>query len=212
MCGRYVSPDTAAIERQWQLQRSVTTPFAARFNVAPASEVPVLFNEEKALSLATGRWGLIPHWWKEAKPPRHGHNARIEEAAGKPLWRDAMRGSRCLVPALGWYEWRDSDKQPFYFFRRDGRLGAFAGLYCVHEHPGTGVKVLTCALLTTQAQGPLAGAHDRMPLVLPDAAQQPWLERGETAVAAHEIAYYPVRRLVNAARAEGPELIEALQA
>lgn len=211
MCGRYVSPDTADIERQWQLIRSSGTPFPTRFNVAPTLEVPFLVLDDGGLALELGRWGLVPHWWKDAKPPRFSHNARLEEAAGKPLWRDAMRRSRCLVPALGWYEWRESDKQPFYFFRRDGRLAAFAGLYSVYAHPQTGAKIPTCALLTTQAQGELAAVHDRMPVALPEDAQAAWLERGETALATPDIAYHPVRRLVNASRAEGPELIEALQ-
>ena len=148
---------------------------------------------------------------RNLKPPRHSFNARLEEAAAKPLWRDAMRRSRCLVPAVGWYEWRESDRQPFYFFRRDGRLAAFAGLYCIADHPQTKARIATCAFLTTQAQGALAEVHDRMPVALPEAAQQAWLERGEAATGVEELAYYPVRRLVNASRAEGPELIEALQ-
>ena len=211
MCGRYVSPDTAAIERQWQLRRAAPAAFAARFNVSPTADIPFLFLEEGALSLASGRWGLVPHWWKDARPPRHSFNARLEEAAAKPLWRDAMRRTRCLVPAVGWYEWRESDKQPFYFFRRDGRLAAFAGLYCIGEHLQTKAPIATCAFLTTQAQGALAEVHDRMPVALPQAAQQAWLERGEAATDAGALAFYPVRRLVNASRAEGPELIEALQ-
>lgn len=211
MCGRYVSPDTAAIERQWQLRRAAPTPFAARFNVSPTAEIPFLVLEQAGLRLSTGRWGLIPSWWKDVKPPRHSFNARLEEAAAKPLWRDAMRRSRCLVPAVGWYEWREADRQPFYFSRRDGRLAAFAGLYAIFEHPQTKAKLATCAFLTTQAQGALAQVHDRMPVALPDAAQQAWLERGEAATGVEELAYYPVRRLVNASRAEGPELIEALQ-
>ena len=33
-------------------------------------------------------------------------NARVEEAAGKPMWRDAWSRARCLIPAEGWYEWQ----------------------------------------------------------------------------------------------------------
>ena len=36
MCGRYVTPDTAAIERQWQIGRRNSNPFPRRFNAAPA--------------------------------------------------------------------------------------------------------------------------------------------------------------------------------
>ena len=210
MCGRYVSPETASIERQWQLLRSSGVPLPRRYNVAPAADIPFLVRGDGGLMLATGRWGLIPHWWKQAKPPRFCHNARLEEAAGKPMWRDAMRGSRCLVPALGWYEWRESDRQPFYFFRRDGRLACFAGIFSTWTDPQTKVTTMTCALLTTEAQGDLAAVHDRMPAMLTAHGEAGWLASGATALCPEDVGFYPVTRRVNGSRAEGPELIEAL--
>src|SRR4051812_935395 len=118
MCGRYVSPESSAIERQWQLRRGEGLPFAARYNVAPGSEVPLLRYKDQQLVLESAKWGLVPHWWTQAKAPRLSHNARAEEALGKPMWRDAMRAARALMPAVGWYEWREQDRQPFYFCRR----------------------------------------------------------------------------------------------
>ena len=208
MCGRYVSPDTAAIEAQWQIGRRNSNPFPRRFNVAPAAEIPILFGHEGELSLAPARWGLVPHWWRDGKPPRFSHNARLEEAASKPLWRDAMRGTRCLVPALGWYEWRESDRQPYFFRRRDERLVALAGLMARWTDPATGRSLLSCALLTTQAGGELAAVHDRMPVALPPDAEGAWLESGAVQASPEGLVYHPVRRLVNSSRAEGPELIE----
>src|SRR3979409_1183381 len=100
MCGRYVSPDTAAIERQWQIGRRHSNPFPRRFNAAPSTEVPLLWREGAALVLGVARWGVIPARGKGAKPPGFAHNARLEDAALKPLWRDAMRAGRCLVPTV----------------------------------------------------------------------------------------------------------------
>lgn len=208
MCGRYVSPDTAAIEAQWQIGRRNSNPFPRRFNVAPAAEIPILYGLEGELALASARWGLVPHWWREARPPRFSHNARLEEAASRPLWRDALRRTRCLVPAVGWYEWRESDKQPYFFHRRDGRLVALAGLMARWTDPATGESLLSCALLTTQAGGALAAIHDRMPVALPPEAEAAWLEAGTVQSAPEALACHAVRRLVNSSRAEGPELIE----
>src|SRR5258706_8738034 len=103
MGGRYVSPASASIDRQWQVLRSPGEPFPERFNVAPGADVPFLYFQKSQLKFGSAKWGLVPHWWKDAKPPRLSHNARIEEAAGKPMWRDAMRGARGLMPARGWY-------------------------------------------------------------------------------------------------------------
>ena len=43
MCGRYVSPEEAAIERFWNLSHSQReNPLGGRFNVSPAALVPML--------------------------------------------------------------------------------------------------------------------------------------------------------------------------
>jgi putative SOS response-associated peptidase YedK len=204
MCGRYVAPDTAAIERQWQLGRSDLPAFEQRFNVAPSADVPVLRRDKEGrLALASARWGLVPHWWTQARPPRFNHNARLEEAAERPMWRDALRRWRCILPALGWYEWRESDKQPFYLHRDDGRLAALAGLVSWRKDSG-----LSCAVLSVASEGPAAAVHSRMPVALAPGAEAAWLESGAVQLDAAALASRAVRRLVNSAKAEGPELLE----
>jgi len=81
MCGRYVSPEQASIERAWKIDRTSSNPFPRRFNVQPTTDVPVLRLDGRALVLEAARWGLIPHWWKQDKPPTFTINARLEEAA-----------------------------------------------------------------------------------------------------------------------------------
>src|SRR6185295_12879686 len=234
MCGRYVSPEQAAIGRAWRIGRATGNPLARRFNVAPTDPVPLLVLDHGVLTLGTARWGLIPHWWKEEKPPKFSFNARLEEAAGKPMWRDPMRFGRCLVPAEGWYEWRVIEqtdaqtgeivqgKQPHYIRRQDGKLFCFAGLMSRRSVPGSEEPQITCALITTAAAGPLADLHDRMPVVLPDEAHDRWLDRNlkdpaQASVLAREnlrpdaFTHFPVRKLVNSTRNDGPELIEPLE-
>lgn len=214
MCGRYVSPEQASIERAWQVRRSSGLDFVRRFNVQPTTAVPVLLLEDGGLALASARWGLIPAWWKQEKLPTHSINARLEEAAGKPMWRDPMRHARCLLPAEGWYEWQAlaGGKQPYYLTREDRRPFCFAGLLAQWNGQ------LSCALLTKAAEGPAAEVHDRMPVVFADAAHAGWLEPGlqdATAFArahaqSHGFVHFPVSKRVNNARNEGAELIEPL--
>ena len=73
MCGRYVSPDQAAIEREWHIGRATSNPIPRRFNVAPTNLVPILRLDRKSaeIELTAARWGLIPHWWKDVKLPVH---------------------------------------------------------------------------------------------------------------------------------------------
>jgi len=215
MCGRYVSPDQASIERAWQLRRSSGLDFPRRYNVQPTTDVPLLMLDAGELCLAAARWGLIPHWWKQDKPPTFTINARLEEAAGKPMWRDPLRRTRCLLPAEGWYEWQDlpGGKQPHHIHRTDGGPFCFAGLMSVWQDR------LSCAILTRAAQGPVAQIHERMPVVLPDEAHAGWLDAGLKDASAYArdhalfepFAHYAVSKRVNNARNEGPELVEPLE-
>ena len=237
MCGRFVSPEERALERAFELgRRDNPNPFARRFNVFPTDTIPFLRvpSNSDRLELASGRWGMVPHWWKEAKPPKTSFNARLEEAAGKPMWRDAWSRARCLVPAEGWYEWQAVErvdpstgeirpgKQPYFIRRKDGEILCFAGLSAWWKDPNTGEALRSCAILTAGAQGPLAEIHDRAPVVLPREAYEAWLDRGlvdpekvkavaERRVPPAELTQWKVRLLVNNAKSDGPELIEPLE-
>lgn len=231
MCGRYVSPDTAAIERTWQITRSSGDPFPKRFNVAPTMAVPVIWHGAGGLELASARWGLIPSWWKQAKPPGNCLNARSEEAAGKAIWRDAFRVSRCLVPMLGYYEWQELErvdsatgelkkyKQPHYFFVEPDRPGASAGLMSSWAAPGQ-VPMVTCAILTRAASPSAAQIHDRMPVILPLDAQAAWLDPNVADAAKvaeiidrraiSDVRHYLVSPRLNSAKTDEAEFIKPL--
>lgn len=246
MCGRYVSPDEAAIERAWHVGRDNSYPLAGsatasqfattRFNTSPTTDIPILCaNPAGGMRIATARWGLIPVWWKNEAPPTFSFNARLEEAAGKPMWRHPLRHSRCLVPAEGWYEWEARErpdpktgkpkvfKQPHYLRRRDRRLFCFAGLLSAWTTPEQDAPKLSCAILTRAALGPVAEVHDRMPVILDDRAFAQWLDTsrktveqveqtiGEYALV-EEFEHFSVSTAVNSSRSQGPQLIEPLGA
>ena len=49
-------------------------------------------------------------------------NARAETISEKPMFRDAFKRRRCLIPASGYYEWQNTPtgKQPYYFSTENG--------------------------------------------------------------------------------------------
>jgi putative SOS response-associated peptidase YedK len=190
MCGRYISPEQAEIERFWHIGRHNSNPFPRRYNVAPTAMVPILRLDRVTgeIELVNARWGLIPAWCKGAKPPRTSHNARSEEAAVKPMWKGPLAKSRCLIPARGWYEWKQVErtdpatgeiikaKQPHFFHLPKDQLFAFAGVMAMWKPANDEEWQASCAVLTRGAVGPAAEVHERMPVVLPQAAEQPWLD------------------------------------
>lgn len=232
MCGRYAStrsPATLAVEfdavegTDGAAPRRVynvapTTPVLAVVTRHPRDPSGVSDPDRTVRSIRVMRWGLVPHWAKDPAVGSRLINARAESAAGKPSFRDAVTRRRCLLPADGWYEWRR--KQPFFITPADGSGLAMAGLWSTWRPPdATAPPLVTCAVLTTDAVGPLAEIHDRMPLILPAPAWQAWLDPdcadpGELLAPSHLVPAMelrPVSTAVNNVRREGPELIERLE-
>jgi putative SOS response-associated peptidase YedK len=58
MCGRYVSPVVAEMERFWQLtDAQIRNPLAQRFNISPTASVPMLhLGEDGTLEEVAARW------------------------------------------------------------------------------------------------------------------------------------------------------------
>src|SRR5262249_58634583 len=103
------------------------------YNVAPTQPVAAVrvSPEHGRRELVALRWGLVPSWAEDVKIGYRLINARAETAATNPSFRSAFRSRRCLIPADGYYEWKQQDgkKQPFYFRMRYGQPFAFAGLW-----------------------------------------------------------------------------------
>jgi len=232
MCGRYVSPDESDLERFFEI-RGTGHLFPAQYNVAPTMQVPIVYadrhNGERKLSLV--RWGLVPFWAKGPKPPSHSFNARLEDAVSKPMWRQAFRTARCIVPAIGWYEWQERErvdqqtgevgkyKQPWFMHAPGNRPIGLAGLMTWTRPEGAQDWIGSCAIITTKASGAAADVHDRMPLALAESGYDAWIDRAivdpeevNTIIANNQLAgaiqKYPVSTRVNGSRADDPALIE----
>jgi putative SOS response-associated peptidase YedK len=226
MCGRYAIPAEAAVERLCAADfRKGFSWMRPLFNVAPATQVPVIVQAPDGVQEIQGaRWGLIPAWWTRPEPPRQTINARAEDAAEKPVWRESLRAQRCLVPALGWYEWSSRDgahagdgravKQPHFIHRPGAEALAFAGLWARRE-PAAAAPLLSCAILTTRALAHLERIHPRMPVVLRPEDFAAWLDPATAPAAVQallaapddRLEAYPVSPRVNSIRNDSAELL-----
>jgi putative SOS response-associated peptidase YedK len=112
MCGRFTYRLTwPELVRLYQL--TLDTParnIQPRHNICPTTLIDVVIERDGKRELLPMRWGLIPSWWskplKEMKVATF--NARAETVADKPVFRDAFKRTRCLIPASGYYEWHDA--------------------------------------------------------------------------------------------------------
>jgi len=184
MCGRY----TIAVTMQqlmmfYQIEEQPNDLHLPRFNVAPTQLVPAIIHDGIANRLGSLRWGLVPSWAKDEKIGSKMINARAETVAEKPAFKKLIAHKRCIIPADGFYEWKQgaNGKQPMRITLRSGQLFAMAGLYDTWLSP-SGEKLHTCTIITTEPNKLVAEIHNRMPVILHPEAEQQWLDRKITNV------------------------------
>ena len=132
MCGRYTltNPDPARIRARFGLDESAKLEEEPRYNIAPTDPVlAVRRRDDGGREPGRLRWGLVPGRWAERRSGPPLINARAETLQRQPAFAESFRERRCLIPADGFYEWRDDErgKTPIWVSRPDGDLFAFAG-------------------------------------------------------------------------------------
>jgi putative SOS response-associated peptidase YedK len=219
MCGRYVSPDDASTEREFNLVRTEWT-FPPSYNVAPTQDVPVIrVNEAAQRTGSRMHWGLIPFWAKGVQPKYSTINATVEKLKDGATWRGPWkRGQRCIMPALGFYEWQvlpdGKSKQPYYLTLNDQEIFGLAALWDSSRRDD-GTTVESCTIVTLPANQLMTEIHNvkhRMPAILAkeahdtDEAFQVLTQYPDT----HMVAT-PVSKRVNTPKNNDAGLIERSQ-
>ena len=113
-------------------------------------------------------------------------NARIESAAEKPTFRDSWYRRRCVIPASWYYEWqhyrtpdgRTRTGEKYAIQPKDSEITWLAGLYRFEEKGKFRYPVFV--VLTREPCEAVSGIHDRMPVILPEAAVDEWIAVGGT--------------------------------
>jgi putative SOS response-associated peptidase YedK len=116
----------------------------------------------------------------------------------KPSFRTFLTGRRCLVPATGFYEWKEgrAGKSPYYFRLHEGTLFAFAGLWDIWAAPD-GSVLKTYTLVTTEPNAFVAEVHNRMPAILRPEDEERWAGNAplETDALKEILAPYPAEAM-----------------
>lgn len=220
MCGRFTltNPSPRRLTSRFDLDGTFEIDERPRFNIAPTDPVIAVRRSESARNQAGRlRWGLVPGHWALGSGQRPLINARAETVATQAAFRESFKRRRCLIPADGFYEWRNDPegKRPIWFSPPERELFAFAGIWSeLGRKEGT---LTSCALITCSPNEVVKPIHDRMPVVLDRAVESTWLDPDAEVDDLLELlrpapvdAFEPreVGDSVNDARADGPELLE----
>jgi putative SOS response-associated peptidase YedK len=197
--------------------------FPPRYNIAPGQPIAAVRLKPGGggRELVALRWGLVPRWASDPDVGYQMMNARAETAAAKPSLRAAFEARRCLLPADGFYQWRQAGgrKQPYFISPRDGLPFGFAGLW--ERWEGDGEVIESAAILTAAANELMRPLHDRMPVILDPQDHARWLDpddHGSEAVQALLVPYWgdgltavEVSTLVNNPQSDNPRCVQPLQ-
>lgn len=217
MCGRFAqySP-LPELEKLIKID-AIAGEAAPCYNISPTRRVlSVIYHGENRLGLLN--WGLVPFWAKDLSRASSLINARAETLTDKPSFRQAFLKRRCLIPADGFYEWKNEDgtKRPWYIRSKNGRPFFFAGLW--ETWRGAQDKYHSCTIITTAAGPSVRAIHHRMPVILKPGYYQTWLDpeiqnteklkqilqEGHVA----DLTGYPVSKRINSPSVDDPGCIE----
>lgn len=234
MCGRFVTALTAEdIVGAFDADHDGLADWRESYQIRPTDPTPIIVDSvkddvEPTRRAELARWSLVPSWSKQLKLPFPTFNARSEDVADKPAFRDSVVSRRALIPATGYYEWRTDGavKTPHFVHFADGQPMTFAGLYSWWVDPAKAKDdpsrwVLSATILTMAAVPHLADIHDRTPVTLPTEWWDDWLdptiEGDQYLVDAAVEASRPVAEQLEAyviaplpQDGDGPELIRPL--
>ena len=216
MCGRFTLRSSRRIRLDGS--RNVDLSLEPRYNIAPSQRILAIVDFGNGPEVRSLVWGLIPSWSADGK----GFiNARSETLEDKPSFSESFQRRRCLIPADGFFEWRNvgRSKQPYYFQLSDESQFAFAGIWDQWRNAES--SITSCAIITTAANELVTVLHDRMPAILKPDSYDDWLDaKTDLAVLekllkpfpASKMKSHPVSRAVNAPENDSEKLIERVDA
>jgi putative SOS response-associated peptidase YedK len=193
MCGRYYIDQEDSMAEMRQILETVNRRYKGSRSleimktgeVSPSDVVPVVrLKSEESGACPTAqllRWGFVGYRQNQLII-----NARSETAHEKPLFREAVRHGRVLIPANAFFEWqrRGRGMKSIKMKVSSDTAGTFymAGLARLFPEPVTEDPPLArFVILTVPANETVRAVHDRMPLLIPRAKLRDWLEDDDKA-------------------------------
>jgi putative SOS response-associated peptidase YedK len=191
--------------------------YSERYNAAPTQLLPVITSSAPQ-GLSYFYWGTSPEWSKNKMLSEKIINLRTEYFDEKPALRRALKKSRCIIPADGFYVWKKVGKKtsvPYRFVALSKEVFSFAGLWEEFEDT-EGNEIQTFTIITVPANEIVGGMAERMPVVLHKHDELVWLNKESTEedllnvlkpATETELNYYPVAPTIANTAQDLPSMI-----
>lgn len=151
------------------------------YNACPTQLLPIITNTA-AQGVSVFYWGTAPEWSKNKSLSEKIINVHREAIQERPALMKAMMKTRCIIPADGFYAWKQAGKKtfiPFRFVCTNQELFSFAGLWEEYEDT-EGNEIQTFTIITVPANPLVESVHGRMPVILDKPKEAIWLSGNST--------------------------------
>lgn len=221
MSSRYALYEIDKLRDRFALASGVPKGVKPHYNISPTQLIPAVVSRDGKNEMELMKWGLISKGAVNANSVFRykTFNTRSESVFDKPGLRMAIRTTRCLIPANGFYEWKKTSdsKQPFYIKPTDQSLFAFAGICSSWADP-EGKEWATCSIITIDSDAEDDMTPSRLPIIIRPNDEADWLnpEITDVGVLYRFMTPYPTDQLeiikvgesINSVKIDTSQLIE----
>lgn len=184
MISRYALYDTISLETRFGIDTGLPKGVKPRYNISPTMDEPVIVNRDGKKEIALMMWGLVANGSKDTNSVFRykTFNVPAEKILSKHSWELAVRHSRCLVPANGFYLLSDDKSEPrraYYVRSKDASILGLAGVHSTWQD-NKGVTHETYSIITTEAGHDTRDFTERLPVVIRQDEEALWLDPSVT--------------------------------
>lgn len=213
---RYVlEADKSVIEETFGVKSDSDSLYEPNYNVISGNTMPIVIPKGEGRQIVSSVWGLNQDG-KEKKIVEADH----EEVLKKKSLKELVQESPCIIPASGFYKWKETvdDPLPFYLRVLSQEVSGFAGIFSAFKNKD-GHTLHSFAVLTMPANALVEPLDETMPVILNPKDYERWLHGGAAAMLEKgfsgnhllpDMSVFRVPELVNDPANNSKELIQPI--
>ncbi len=175
MPSRYsITLDSESLKKRFNIES--VGDYQPRFNAAPSQLLPVLLGDSN-VELLFFNWGIIPDWSKNKTISDKLIQANWNSMKEKPAFQRNLSQHRCIVPADGFYLWKNVGKKrqiPYRILLNSGEAFGIPAIWEEYESD-QGAMIRTFKIITVDSNKLVKGIHPHMPAMLKPEGEKEWL-------------------------------------